>query len=159
MALINCPECGAQVSDAAAACIRCGFPFSGTAVAPRRANAPLHPRFDGIYVSQDVVKGRGTLRMFRADYTRGYMRFFADGLLVYGPAVVMENPEPGPFPPLSRSWGADHSRLRWSADGERLRIVAPGGAVSYLKFDGNRLDWEGGYHKLFNFYEFEWPDS
>ena len=28
MALINCPECGKEVSDRAPACIHCGFPFS-----------------------------------------------------------------------------------------------------------------------------------
>jgi hypothetical protein len=27
MPLINCPECKAQVSDKAASCIKCGFPF------------------------------------------------------------------------------------------------------------------------------------
>lgn len=28
MALINCPECGKEVSDKASACIHCGYPFS-----------------------------------------------------------------------------------------------------------------------------------
>lgn len=28
MALIKCPECGAQISDKAAACIHCGFPMA-----------------------------------------------------------------------------------------------------------------------------------
>ena len=159
MALISCPECGAQVSNAAPACIKCGFPFTSKTETSNRAPEPHSPRFDGIYISQNVTKGRGSLRAFRADYTRGYIRFFKDGLMIYGPAIVKENPEPAPFPPLGRSWGnADH-RLQWSADGERLRIVFRSGSVSYAKLDGNRLDWEGDGYRLFDFYEVEWPDS
>jgi len=30
MALIKCPECGAEVSDKARACIHCGYPFDNT---------------------------------------------------------------------------------------------------------------------------------
>jgi membrane protein YdbS with pleckstrin-like domain len=33
MALVSCPECKAQVSRAAAACPRCGFPFGGATIA------------------------------------------------------------------------------------------------------------------------------
>jgi hypothetical protein len=31
MALINCPDCGKQVSDQAAACLRCGAPIAAPA--------------------------------------------------------------------------------------------------------------------------------
>ena len=34
MALINCPECGQQVSDKAAVCIHCGAPLKETAPEP-----------------------------------------------------------------------------------------------------------------------------
>ena len=159
MALINCPECSAQVSDAAPACIKCGFPFAGSADAPRRTPAAHVPRFDGIYVSQNVTKGRGSLRMLRVDYTRGYIRFFPGGLLIYGAAVCMPNPSPVPPPPLHRSWGSEHDRAKWSVDDERLRIVSTNGVVSYAKLDGSRLDWEGDYNRLFDFYEVEWPDA
>ena len=165
MALINCPECSAQVSDAAPACIKCGFPFAKIADPPRRTPAAQGPRFDGVYVSQNVMKGRGSLRMLRADYTRGYIRFFQDGLLIYGAAVCMPNPSPVPPPPLHRSWGSEHDRAKWSAEGERLRIVATNGVVSYAKLDGSRLDWEGGMIRLdgildrvFDFYLFQWSD-
>jgi hypothetical protein len=39
MALITCPECGAQVSDAANACPKCGFPIANIAAA-QVATAP-----------------------------------------------------------------------------------------------------------------------
>lgn len=29
MALINCPECGKEVSNKADACIHCGYPLNG----------------------------------------------------------------------------------------------------------------------------------
>ena len=32
MALINCPECGSQVSDQAEKCLRCAFPINGKKV-------------------------------------------------------------------------------------------------------------------------------
>ena len=97
--------------------------------------------------------------MLRTDYMRGYIRFFQDGLTLYGAGIVMPDPGPGPFPPMTRSWGSDDHRHKWSAEGDRVRIVSPSGFVSYAKLDGKRLDWEGGYNQLFDFYEFEWPDS
>jgi hypothetical protein len=39
MALIDCPECGRQVSDRAPSCPHCGFPIASSAPAPRD-NAP-----------------------------------------------------------------------------------------------------------------------
>ena len=32
MALIKCPECGNDVSDSAAVCMRCGFPIRGALI-------------------------------------------------------------------------------------------------------------------------------
>ena len=41
MALINCPECGKQVSDAAAACPGCAYPLSqATQQQPKPKQAP-----------------------------------------------------------------------------------------------------------------------
>ncbi len=38
MALIQCPECGSEVSDQAAACVKCGYPIKAAAEsAPPRA--------------------------------------------------------------------------------------------------------------------------
>ena len=42
MALIKCPECGAQVSDRAAACIHCGFPLSPQSSAPVQPTIQLY---------------------------------------------------------------------------------------------------------------------
>jgi len=36
MALIDCPECHAQVSDQAGSCIKCGFPFKALAAQKSR---------------------------------------------------------------------------------------------------------------------------
>ncbi len=36
MALIKCPDCGVEVSDAAPSCIKCGRPLSRTAPRPKR---------------------------------------------------------------------------------------------------------------------------
>ena len=45
MALISCPECGRQVSDAAPACPTCGYPLHRVAVAtaPVAAAPPIEP--------------------------------------------------------------------------------------------------------------------
>lgn len=40
MALIECPDCGRQVSTRAANCPGCGAPMEGPAVAPPRSSAP-----------------------------------------------------------------------------------------------------------------------
>lgn len=37
MALINCPECGKQVSDSAEKCIHCGYPISGNPKSPKKS--------------------------------------------------------------------------------------------------------------------------
>ena len=39
MALINCPECGKQVSDRAASCPDCGCPISATPTVAPQADA------------------------------------------------------------------------------------------------------------------------
>lgn len=51
MALIECPECGEQVSTLAAACPHCGFPMSGTAPeAGRRSRGPSRWTDPGFWV-------------------------------------------------------------------------------------------------------------
>jgi hypothetical protein len=42
MALIDCPECGAKVSDSAPACPKCGFPIAAN-IAKTMATAPSEP--------------------------------------------------------------------------------------------------------------------
>jgi len=45
MALITCPECGAQVSDAAPACPKCGYPMASVAATTAgTATAVTEPR-------------------------------------------------------------------------------------------------------------------
>ena len=42
MALITCPECGAEVSSAAAACPKCGHPIKATPAGGINAGDPVH---------------------------------------------------------------------------------------------------------------------
>lgn len=47
MGLINCPDCGKQVSDRASACIGCGAPLEGQASsAPKAVDLPTHASYD-----------------------------------------------------------------------------------------------------------------
>lgn len=41
MALIQCPECGRDVSDKAEKCIHCGYTLGGAVVAPEKAGGTL----------------------------------------------------------------------------------------------------------------------
>lgn len=53
MALMECPECGKQVSTRAAACPHCGFPLSRevvTAEGPRRERGPSRWTDPGFWV-------------------------------------------------------------------------------------------------------------
>ncbi len=43
MALIDCPECGARVSDAAPACPKCGYPVSAMVAAVPETHASAGP--------------------------------------------------------------------------------------------------------------------
>lgn len=167
MALINCPECDARVSDAAPACIKCGYPFARTTDAPRtdHSQTTRGPRCDGVYVTQKVTKERGALGLFRSGYLRGYVRFLKDGLMLYAGAVVMANPEPPPFPQMYRDslFASEDRALKWFMNGERLRVTSPNGFVSYADLDGSRLIWdfivEDPDSRVFVFHEFEWPDE
>ena len=42
MALINCPECGKEISDKSKACIHCGFPVQKSSVKKRHLQTLLH---------------------------------------------------------------------------------------------------------------------
>lgn len=59
MALINCPDCGTQVSDRAAACVKCGAPIAaltGQSVQPTEA-----PHVQTIEQTGKVYKGQQAL--------------------------------------------------------------------------------------------------
>ncbi len=42
MALINCPECGTEVSDAAGACPKCGYPLKAKPAGGVNPRDPVH---------------------------------------------------------------------------------------------------------------------
>jgi hypothetical protein len=165
VALINCPECEARVSDAAPACIKCGYPFARPLAthADQSTTTPA-PRCDGIYVTPKVKKERGALGFLRTGYLRGYIRFFQDGLMLYAGAVVVETPGPGPFPQMYRAskFADDDRAFRWAMSGPRVRVTSSGGFVGYADLDGSRLtwDWTGDPEAgVFVFHEFVWPDQ
>jgi hypothetical protein len=142
MALIECPECKASVSDKASACPKCGYPLH---------QAQIAPRFDGIYVSRSVTQdhlelpgdwlGNVFRKLSRPKFVRAYLRFYEEGLVVYAGAIVSDGPEPA-RPTLHRTWGDEHSRLQWTVTDGRLQITSANGYVSSATVDGNRLTWD-----------------
>jgi uncharacterized membrane protein YvbJ len=46
MALVNCPECGQQVSDKAAFCPHCGYPFKAV---PQKTGDWFERNYSGIF--------------------------------------------------------------------------------------------------------------
>ena len=57
MALIHCPECGAEISDSAEACPRCGYPMKKKNTAKRKAPAVTAP---SPTASSEVRQGKVT---------------------------------------------------------------------------------------------------
>jgi zinc-ribbon domain len=43
MSLIACPDCGAQISDRASSCIKCGFPLQAASPSPAASPPSLPP--------------------------------------------------------------------------------------------------------------------
>lgn len=81
MALINCPDCNHQVSDAAPACPSCGRPIAGAAEA-QAAGAPL----------QTVQE---TSKRLKAHTLLGWLLILAGGLMAWGATKAMETAEGG----------------------------------------------------------------
>ena len=62
MALIQCPECGSQVSDKALSCPRCGYPIP-SAEKPRKSpktSAKRHPKLPNGFGSIKKLSGNRT---------------------------------------------------------------------------------------------------
>lgn len=57
MPLTTCPDCSAQVSDAAAACIHCGYPLRQAAPAPPPVPAAIQPKPMAGIVAALVIGG------------------------------------------------------------------------------------------------------
>lgn len=55
MALIKCVECGTEMSDAAAACPKCGHPLKATPAGGINTSDPVH--FIGIVVAVIILLG------------------------------------------------------------------------------------------------------
>jgi TM2 domain-containing membrane protein YozV len=58
MALLNCPDCGRQISTEAAVCIGCGRPLKATAQPAASADMPAQAH--GTAVVTQPLKSRGT---------------------------------------------------------------------------------------------------
>lgn len=63
MALITCPECGAQISDSAAACIHCGYPISPVAASP--LDAPETAEMTEDIKKSPSFKGKSILSKYK----------------------------------------------------------------------------------------------
>ena len=55
LAMITCPECGAQVSDQAAACIKCGYPIKKAAPKQGKAIFKASKEFIGLSCSYAIM--------------------------------------------------------------------------------------------------------
>lgn len=68
MALINCPECGKEVSDKAEACIHCGAPLKEKPLEPVMVNVPSLDGFQRKFVieynGREVTGKSGTTLEF-----------------------------------------------------------------------------------------------
>lgn len=57
MALIKCPECGKEISNAATTCIHCGYPISKHINTIKKTNSPSTINNSSTYVPPDLRKG------------------------------------------------------------------------------------------------------
>jgi len=58
MAMITCPECGAQVSDQATACIKCGYPIKKAVPRQGKAVFKASKEFIGLASSYAIMDAR-----------------------------------------------------------------------------------------------------
>lgn len=104
MALISCPECGKQVSSAAASCPTCGHPISVTpslapapAPPPIQVNVPVAKWSKGVAaVLSLIIPGAG--QMYKGQVANGlvwlvcvvvgYVMFVVPGLILHLLCVV-----------------------------------------------------------------------
>lgn len=49
MALIKCPECGKEISDASTACIHCGYPISKNPDVQKKVKSNIENKEKGQY--------------------------------------------------------------------------------------------------------------
>jgi hypothetical protein len=89
MALVNCPECEAQVSDRAGACPRCGFPapFTATRHRPPTPSSSPYP----CSMCDQAFASMPELHQHRATEHRGVVDF-QHGATVAGGAEADESP-------------------------------------------------------------------
>jgi len=59
MALINCSECGKQISDKAEFCPSCGNPIKQTKETTRPNPAYAQPKRETVYIQQEKKSGGG----------------------------------------------------------------------------------------------------
>jgi TM2 domain-containing membrane protein YozV len=68
MALISCPECSHQVSDAATSCPACGHPIANRSSAPQTVVIQKPPRSRGVYIILGILGGLLGIHNFYAGY-------------------------------------------------------------------------------------------
>ena len=70
--LINCPECGHQISDQAYACPYCGMPMQQRSIVPRRSAPAIRQKNIAL---DRLPNGYGTIRKLSGRRTRPYAAF------------------------------------------------------------------------------------
>jgi hypothetical protein len=80
MALIDCPECGSEVSSSAASCLRCAYPIASSGrVSPAVAERPLGPVMGNVLDVTKEIVGRLALAGV----------FLASGIVWEAPPVIL----------------------------------------------------------------------
>ena len=67
MALIKCPECGKEISDASTACIHCGYPISKNPDVQKKVKSNIENK-GGMYL--DRLYGDNTAFLCDRNYGR-----------------------------------------------------------------------------------------
>ena len=70
MALIKCPECGKEISDASTACIHCGYPISKNPDVQKKVKSNIENKEKKESLQEHLLKKRLNRRLKRKKLRR-----------------------------------------------------------------------------------------